>query len=211
MDPFAFAAENGHFDCIRGLVDARVDINKAAKDDGSSALYLAAREGPVEVIPLLLEAGADRNQPITDNGRTPLWIAASKDHSEVVRLLLEVGVDKNQATADYGTIPLWIANRKGHAEVVGLLLEASTDRNRTRNRKRNTKARGTGTRLQQTMGHHHSGLQPAGPHRSCWLLLELVLTGTRLQQIVHSLVHDINPRRAMSKSAGCCRQFPISE
>ena len=44
--PLLFAAENGHFDCIRVLVDARVDINKAAKDDGSSALYLAAREGP---------------------------------------------------------------------------------------------------------------------------------------------------------------------
>ena len=67
-NPLIVAAQRGHFEVARLLLEAGADKN-AAMADGATALMLAALDGHLEVVRLLLEAGADKNAAMAD-GRT---------------------------------------------------------------------------------------------------------------------------------------------
>ena len=92
--PMYLAAERGHLEVVRLLLEARADKN-AARQDGTTALMAAAVNGHLEVVRLLLEAGADKNAASQD-GTTALMAATARGHLEVVRLLLEAGDDKRR-------------------------------------------------------------------------------------------------------------------
>ena len=81
--PLHFAAEKGHLDCARFLVEEKgADIN--AKDKfGMTPLHLACETGMLDIIHYLSEKGA---QIVQDNlGRTPLDVAAEKGQVDVLR------------------------------------------------------------------------------------------------------------------------------
>jgi ankyrin repeat protein len=59
-------------DNVRELLKARADINY--RDDGQTALHLAAYHGHVGQVAVLLDGGADVNS-LTDSGNTPLTMA----------------------------------------------------------------------------------------------------------------------------------------
>ena len=61
------------------------DVNQA-KDDGVTALYIAAQLGHETVVRAMIEAGADVNQA-TDNGWTPLSIAAQRGHRAILQII----------------------------------------------------------------------------------------------------------------------------
>ena len=61
------------------------DVNQA-RDDGVTALYIAAEKGREAVVRALIELGADVNKA-TDKGWTPLAIAAQKGHTAIVQIL----------------------------------------------------------------------------------------------------------------------------
>ncbi|CAK9099458.1 unnamed protein product [Durusdinium trenchii] len=83
--PMFVAAERGHLEVVRLLLEAGANQN-AARANGTTALKDAARNGHLEVVRLLLEAGADKNAAQV-NGTTALMAAAEHGHLEVVRLL----------------------------------------------------------------------------------------------------------------------------
>ena len=96
------AADEGHLEVVRLLLEAGADKEAATIDGATTALIVAAGSGHLEVVRLLLEAGADKDAATTD-GATALLYATHNGHLEVVRLLLEAGADKEAAMIDGDT------------------------------------------------------------------------------------------------------------
>ena len=68
--PLLIAAQNGHAEAVKTLLEAKSDVNKA-KPNGKTALMNAASFGHPDVAALLLGAGADKT-PADEEGRTAL-------------------------------------------------------------------------------------------------------------------------------------------
>ena len=119
--PLGLAAGRGMAAIVRMLLQARADINKAAKG-AEAPLCKACAGGHIDVVRLLLEAGADRNLG------SPLCSACDDGHTEIVQLLLTARADKAACNAD-GRTALWMAMCFDFPNVVRLLLEAGADPN----------------------------------------------------------------------------------
>ena len=53
--PLIMAAQNGHMEVVRFLVEeGKADVDKATTDDGSTPLLLAAQKGHTEVVRFLV-------------------------------------------------------------------------------------------------------------------------------------------------------------
>lgn len=102
------------------LVAAGADVN-AKRNDGVTALWLAAQEGHTEVVNVLLAAKADVNAKKNDGG-TALMAAAVNGHLPVVERLLAAGADTN--TRAEGYTPLEVAKLLGRGDVVEVLKKA---------------------------------------------------------------------------------------
>ena len=122
--PLYIAAQNGHLEVVRFLVESGANKDQGTADDGATPLYIAAQNGHLEVVRFLLESGANKDQGTADDGATPLYIAAQNGHLEVVRFLVQSGANKDQCTTDNGVTPLFIADVNGHLEVVRCLVES---------------------------------------------------------------------------------------
>ena len=120
-----WAANNGHTQVVKLLLERRADVNVKKIDTGVTALMMASHEGHTEVVKLLLDKGADVNVKDTD-GVTALWMASQKGHTEVVKLLLAQGADVNvKATINnFEWTALKVAKRMGHTDIVRLLEKA---------------------------------------------------------------------------------------
>ncbi|WP_412060239.1 ankyrin repeat domain-containing protein [Rubrivirga sp. IMCC45206] len=94
------AAEHGHVEVLRALLDAGAEVNAKAVSANDfaydqtedTALHDAARGGHAEAVALLLAAGADPSATNFD-GATPLHRAVYAASPAVVRLLLAAGAD----------------------------------------------------------------------------------------------------------------------
>lgn len=84
------AAEHGHCDCVRLLVEHGADVRR----DSSDVLHLAAKQGETECVSLLLHLGAD----IHSDSDLALRLAAKNGHADCVSLLLDRGADHFVAT-----------------------------------------------------------------------------------------------------------------
>ena len=56
------AAQEGHVEVVRLLLEAGADCNKARTDTGATPLQVAVEKGHVNVVRLLKEAGACQGQ-----------------------------------------------------------------------------------------------------------------------------------------------------
>jgi uncharacterized protein len=122
------AAEGGHLEVVRWLVDQGAALDERSKD-GQTALYVASEEGRTPVVRLLLERGADPT--VADRFHlTPLSRASSTPgHLDTVWCLLDhpsAAATINQRDK-WGLTPLWRACYTGQGGVVRALLERGAD------------------------------------------------------------------------------------
>jgi ankyrin repeat protein len=127
--PLMAAAEGGHAEACRLLLDAgaRVNVRNA---NGSTALAHAAAPGHLDVVRPLLDAGAAVDTP-DNQGRTALLVAAWAGHAQVVQTLLDAGANPNHKDSSNRTSVLMWAVWQGHHDVVRRLLKAGADLNAT--------------------------------------------------------------------------------
>jgi len=109
----------------RMLINAGADV-KAKRDDGRTALMLAAALADSATLKLLISKGADINAQ-SKKGSTPLMDASKKGNDETTKFLIENGAEIN--VKDYQkTTPLISAVfYGGNIEVVKLLVENGAD------------------------------------------------------------------------------------
>ena len=135
------AAENGHENIVKALLDfEQTDVDHSGPD-GGTALYYAAEKGHTNIVNMLIGASAtldlrcrihldfsraDRNF----YSKTALCAAAEHGHLDIVELLLENGAKFTHAWAGY--TPLYIAAENNHKDIVKKLLDrgASVDQGR---------------------------------------------------------------------------------
>lgn len=128
------AAEKGHTECVRLLLEHRADVEAQRPKDGSTALHAAASGGHAACVKMLLTSGADPNAVMTDGMQgTPMYcaIADGKGAAACVEHLLQAGADPNH-TINYfgggiGVTSLHAAAAGGHTACVKLLLEWGAD------------------------------------------------------------------------------------
>ena len=122
-----FAIFGGNVNCLRLLLEAGADIDKA-NCSGMTPLHLSALCGHVDCLQLLLEAGAETDKAAL-GGDVALHGAASQGRLDCLRLLLEAGADKNKGDA-MGRTPLHLAAYFGRLDCLQLLLEAGADKDK---------------------------------------------------------------------------------
>jgi ankyrin repeat protein len=127
--PLAYAAEYGHREVAKLLLEKNADVNAQGGDyrDYRNALQAASLGGHEQVVRLLLEKNAEVNAPGGFYGNA-LQAASLEGHEQVVKLLLEKNADVNAQGRHYGNA-LQAASLEGHEQVVKLLLEKNADVN----------------------------------------------------------------------------------
>lgn len=129
VEPIHLAAQEGHTDTVRALLQQGGTITGQAGKDRNTPLHFAARGGHLDIVRLLVAKGADVNARC--NGEcTALHLACMNGHSEVVSLLIECGADVNAAN-DKKAAALHYAAFTNMPDVVRHLLKAGAKRDQT--------------------------------------------------------------------------------
>ncbi|CAH1154571.1 unnamed protein product [Phaedon cochleariae] len=124
--PLHSAAEKGHLDCLKILVDSGGDVN-IQDNEGDTPLHWAAYQGHLDCLKILVDSGGDVN--IQDNnGGTLLHWAARQGHSECLKILIgskgDVNIQDNK-----GDTPLHWAAYEGHLDCLKILVGSGGDVN----------------------------------------------------------------------------------
>ena len=123
--PLIVAANYGHAEIVRLLLEqSGINVNASDKS-GSTALHSASQYGHADIVSILLDQrGID--VIASDHGnQTALHLAAGCGHADIVRILLDrSGIDVNASDDDNQT-PLHLASRYARADVIRVLTASS--------------------------------------------------------------------------------------
>lgn len=111
---------SSNLECVRLMLEAGADVNRASEHNGETALHAAAGDSNAAVVRLLLENGADPNartkpgmktyalwRDARVRGETPLHRAAAWGSPDVIQLLLDAGADPTIRDANQDTPLSW--------------------------------------------------------------------------------------------------------
>jgi ankyrin repeat protein len=118
------AADNGHLDIVKFLVERGVDVD-ATTVDGVTPLMYASQNGYTEIMQYLINKGADVNAT-PYNAVTPLIGAVRTGHYEAAKMLLEAGA-KVDARDELALTSLMHASAYNYPEIADLLIEKGAD------------------------------------------------------------------------------------
>lgn len=122
--PLTAAAERGHLDVVKVLLEHGATIN-TQDGFGKTALIAAVRSGSLDLVKYLIDKDADPNIRSTE-GTSALHIAAACGHLPIISILLDMGMPIN-LTDKYGMTPLFMACGAGNVETVRYLLSRNAD------------------------------------------------------------------------------------
>ncbi|XP_018612889.2 ankyrin repeat domain-containing protein 50 [Scleropages formosus] len=125
--PLILAAQEGHCNAVRMLLDRRSPIDHRGYD-GHSALSAAALEGHTEVVELLMRRGADTDVRDAE-GRPLLYLLVLEGRLDIAALLVEKGGAPLESRDSEGRTALHVASWKGDLEAMALLLSHGADPN----------------------------------------------------------------------------------
>lgn len=99
--PIMAAAENGHLDVVKVLVEAGADLEIQNTYNSETALYKAVKHKQRPVINYLLEQGADPNVEDSPEGITIMMLAIFQNNFGLIKHLAKYGAwpDPNKQTA----------------------------------------------------------------------------------------------------------------
>ena len=110
----------GHFDCLRLMIEAGANVNRASEHNGVTALHVVSGGNDTHAVQLLLDHGANPNartkpgmktyelwRDARVRGETPLHRAAAWGSPEVIQLLLDAGSDPTIRDANKDTPLSW--------------------------------------------------------------------------------------------------------
>jgi ankyrin repeat protein len=120
-----WAANGGHAEVVKLLLEKGADVNVKRIGDGITALAVAAQNGHTELVNLLLEKGAEVNAK-SSTGVTALILASQNGHTDVVKSLLAAKADINAKASVEGKdyTPLSVAKEMGRIQIIELLEKA---------------------------------------------------------------------------------------
>ncbi|CAH1792050.1 unnamed protein product [Owenia fusiformis] len=119
--PLEYAAQNGHADCMRYLLDNGAKLNPRRKR-GQKVLLYAAASGNPECLQVLFDKGMDVNEKGEFDETATMW-AAEYNKPECMKILLLHNPDLNMETSKYDAkTVLYIAAECNSIECVRLLL-----------------------------------------------------------------------------------------
>jgi ankyrin repeat protein/predicted DNA-binding WGR domain protein len=121
-----YAAENGHQQIVKLLIEAGVKI-AVGGPDRKTALHITAAKGDLASVKFLLENGAKVTAKDKFK-RTPLLLACKNGNLAVASYLLQQGSTYDEADSS-GNSPLHYACAYGYPEVIGALLQAGANPN----------------------------------------------------------------------------------
>ena len=124
--PLHHAAECGHVDAMRLLLEAGAEIDTC--DEEMAPLHMAALSGHLEAVHFLVQSGAQKDL-LDAIGRTPLGFAVFRGHLDIARFLVEEGASKDKLVADANALNR--AAEYGNLDMVRFLLEIGCDRDAT--------------------------------------------------------------------------------
>ncbi len=119
VTPLRLAAQNGHLEVVKHLIEWRAPINGNCTD--KSPLYVATYNGHLAIVKYLVECGAAIS-PDQKDGWSPLHAAAGKGYLDIVKYLVMLGAMIDLKQKD-GWSPLHLAAKNGHFLVVKYLIE----------------------------------------------------------------------------------------
>ena len=126
MDIFT-AAEKGEIGTIAELLAADPKLATKHREDGWTALHLAAYYGHPEAVGFLLARGADVTlRSANSMANTSLHAAVAGRQFEVTKILLENGIEVN-ATQHGGWTALHAAAQNGDSRLAELMLKGGAD------------------------------------------------------------------------------------
>ncbi|CAG5158196.1 uncharacterized protein ALTATR162_LOCUS5032 [Alternaria atra] len=117
--PLLLAAENGHKQVVKLLLDKGAEINAQSRRYGN-ALCAASQGDHEAVVKMLLDKGAEVNAQGGCYGNA-LCAASKGGHEAVVEMLLNKGAEVNAQVGPFGNA-LQAASQGGHEAVVKLLV-----------------------------------------------------------------------------------------
>ncbi|KAN0101984.1 Ankyrin repeat-containing domain protein [Hyaloscypha variabilis] len=123
--PLDFAAQWGHLELVKTLLDAGADIYGKCQEE-VTALVRAAGNEYKEISQLPTRRGAEANESPRTAGNA-LQAAAENGHKAVVQTLLEEGADVNAGNRGYDGTALLAACATGKEDIARLLLENRAD------------------------------------------------------------------------------------
>lgn len=120
------AAQLGHVNVVRVLVEAGASLEATRSQTGANALLMAAHNGHVDCVEALLKGGANP-EATNNNGFTALLKAAQEGCAGCVEALLKRGANIEKKRPQTGANALMIAAEHGKADCVEALLKGGAN------------------------------------------------------------------------------------